>query len=166
MNFISVEAYYLTMAEKYKIKLTDDQVEFLENLTTTGEAKARTFKRAMILLACNEGTSYTRIMALLRVSKTMIANARKNFHELGLEGALYEKTRPGQPKKVTPDVKAKLFALACEEPPEGVNAWTVTLLMEELESRFSIDLGWGTIQRTLADDDIKPWKKKCGASQI
>ncbi|MHA1679731.1 MAG: helix-turn-helix domain-containing protein [Promethearchaeota archaeon] len=139
---------------------------FLEDLTTSGEAKARTFKRAMILLACNEGKSYTQIMEFLRVSKTMITNTRRNFHELGLEGALHEKPRPGQPKKFTPDMKAKLFALACEAPPEGRNAWTVTLLMDELESRFSIDLGWGTIQRTPAEDDIKPWKKKCGVSQI
>nr|MDO8117467.1 helix-turn-helix domain-containing protein [Candidatus Sigynarchaeota archaeon] len=144
------------------IKLTDEQVITLEKLTTTGEAKARTFKRAMILLACNQGKSYLEIMDFLHVSETMIKNTRKNFREFGLEGALYEKSRPGQPKKVTPVVKAKLFALACEEPPNGRNAWTVRMLMEELESRFAIDLGWGTIQRTLAEDDMKPWKKKCG----
>ena len=154
------------MAEKYKIDLTDEQVSFLENLTTSGEAKARTFKRAMILLTCNEGKSYTQIMEFLRVSKTMIGNTRRNFHELGLEGALYEKPRSGQPKKVTPDVEAKLIALACEEPPKGRNAWTITLLMNELESRFSIDLGWGTIQRKLANNELKPWKKKCGVSPI
>ena len=152
------------MTEKYKIQLTDEQVATLEKLTTSGEAKARTFKRAMILLSCNDGKSYAEIMDFLRVSETMVGNTRRNFHELGLEGALYEKSRPGQPRKVTPDVKAKLFALACETPPEGRNAWTIELLMELMDSRFSIKLGWGTIQRTLAEDDVKPWKKKCGAS--
>nr|MDO8115493.1 helix-turn-helix domain-containing protein [Candidatus Sigynarchaeota archaeon] len=151
------------MAEKYEIDLTAEQVATLEKLTTSGEAKARTFKRAMILLACNQKKRYKEIMEFLHVSETMIKNTKRNFHLLGLEGALHEKDRPGQPKKVTPEVKAKLFALACEAPPVGRNAWTVTLLMEELETRFSIDLGWGTIQRTLAEDDMKPWKKKCGA---
>jgi putative transposase len=164
MNFISVDELVIHMAEKYKIVLTDDQVALLEGLTTSGEAKARTFKRAMILLCCNEGKTYDHIMEILRVSETMIKNTKRNFHELGLEGALYEKSRSGQPKKVTPEIKAKLFALACEKPPEGRNTWTITLLMDEMESRFDIDLGWGTIQRTLAEDDIKPWKKKCGAS--
>jgi transposase len=154
------------MAEKYKITLNDEQIVFLKKLTSSGETKARIVKRALILLACNKGKAYTEIMDVLDVSESTITNTKKNFHKLGLEGALHEKSRPGQPRKVTPEVKAKLFALACEEPPEGRNAWTVTLLMEELESRFAIDLGWGTIQRTLAEDDIKPWKKKCGASHI
>ena len=164
MNFISVVPFYSFMAEKYKIDLTGEEVSFLKKLTSSGEAKARTFKRAMILLACNKGKQYAEIMDFLEVSETMVLHTKQNFHELGLEGALYEKDRPGQPKKVTPEVKAKLFALACEVPPEGRNAWTITMLMEEMESRFSVDLGWGTIQRTLAEDDIKPWKKKCGAS--
>ncbi|MHA1997112.1 MAG: helix-turn-helix domain-containing protein, partial [Promethearchaeota archaeon] len=133
---------------------------------TTGEGKARTLKRAMILLACNKGKTVAYIMEALDVSKTMVINTRRNFATDGLEGALYERERPGQPKKVTPDVEAKLIALACEEPPKGRNAWTITLLMEELESRFSIVLGWGTIQRKLANNELKPWKKKCGASPI
>lgn len=163
MKFISVKGITPIMAKRYEIDLTDEQISTLEKLTTSGEAKARTFKRAMILLACNQKKRYSEIIEFLHVSETMIKNTKRNFHQLGLEGALYEKDRPGQPKKVTPEVKAKLFALACETPPEGRNAWTVTLLMEELEVRFSIDLGWGTIQRTLAEDDMKPWKKKCGA---
>lgn len=164
MNFISVVPFCPTMAETYKVVLTREQVSFLKIITSSGEAKARTFKRAMILLACNKGKPHAEIMDFLEVSETMVLNTKRNFHELGLEGALYEKPRPGQPKKVTPNVKARLFALACEAPPGGRNEWTITLLMEELESRFSIDLGWGTIQRTLAEDDVKPWKKKCGAS--
>nr|MDO8117409.1 helix-turn-helix domain-containing protein [Candidatus Sigynarchaeota archaeon] len=162
MNFISVDANNLHMVEKYKVTLTEKDAEFLKKLTTSGEAKARTFKRAMILLAFNDGKPYENVMSSLGVSETMVFNTKKNYCTRGLEGALFEKPRPGQPKKVTPDVEAKLVALACEEPPTGRNSWTISLLTNELESRFSIDLGWGTIQRTLAENQQKPWKKRCG----
>lgn len=164
MNLISVDYNDLFMAEKYKVALTDEQVALLKKITSSGEATARKIKRALILLACNKGKTYAEIMDILDVGEATITNTKRKFHELGLEGALHEKPRPGQPKKVTPEVKAKLFALACEKPPEGRNAWTIDLLMEAMESRFSIKLGWGTIQRTLYEDDVKPWKKKCGAS--
>lgn len=154
------------MAEKYKIVLDDEQIAFLKKLTSSGETKARIMKRALILLACNKGKAYTEIMDVLDVSESTITNTKRNFHELGLEGTLYEKPRPGQPKKITKDIEAKLFALACEQPPDGRNAWTISLLKEEMDNRFSFDIGWGSVQRKLAGSELKPWKKKCGASHL
>nr|MDO8118186.1 helix-turn-helix domain-containing protein [Candidatus Sigynarchaeota archaeon] len=154
------------MAEKYKITLTDEQIAFLGKITTSGETKARTMKRALILLACNKGKAYAEIMDVLDVSESTITNIKKNFHELGFEVALYEKPRPGQPKKITKTMEAKLIALACEEPPAGRNAWTISLLKEQMDTKFSFEIGWGSVQRKLADNELKPWKKKCGASQI
>jgi len=166
MNFISVDHHNSSMAEKYTIELDDEQVAFLKKVTTSGETKARIMKRALILLACNKGKAYAEIMDIIDVSESTITNTKRNFHELGLEGALYEKPRPGQPRKITKNIEAKLIALACEEPPEGRNAWTISLLKEEMDTRFSFEIGWGSVQRKVADNELKPWKKKCGASHI
>lgn len=150
MRFKSGVPLSFHMSERYPVSLSDDQKAFLRKLTTSGKNNARTFKRAMILLACNEDKTYTEMMATLAVSRTMIRNTRKNFCLGGMDAAL----------KVTLNVEARLITLACESPPEGRNTWTINLLKEETSSRFSIQIGWGTVQRKLDKNELKPWKKK------
>jgi transposase len=153
------------MGEQYPVSLSGDQKLILRKITTSGKNSARTFKRAMILLACSENKTYTEIMSTFGVSRTMVRNTRKNLYIGGLEAALHEKPRPGQPLKVTPDVEAKLIALACEAPPEGRESWTIDLLKEGMSTRFSVNIGWGTVQRKLDKTELKPWKKRCGVSR-
>jgi transposase len=161
----AVAPFRLHMTERYPVALSDDQEASLRKLTTSGKNSARTFKRAMILLASDEGKTYTEIMEMLNVSRTMVRNTRKNFFLGGLDSALHEKPRPGQPVKITSEIEAKLTALACEDPPEGRESWTITLLQEQMIDRFSVKIGWGSIQRKLSDNSLKPWKKRCGASR-
>ncbi len=165
MRFKSRVPLSLHMSERYPVLLSEDQKLFLQKLTTSGKNSARNFKRAMILLACSESKTYAEIMATLGVSRTMVRNTRKNFSIGGLDAALNEKPRPGQPLKVTPDVEAKLIALACEAPPEGRESWTIDLLKEGMSTRFSVNIGWGTVQRKLDKNELKPWKKRCGVSR-
>ena len=165
MNFKSVAPFVFLMAKKYPVQLTDDEKTCLLKLTRTGECKARIFKRAMILLACNDGKTYKEITESLGVSRATVCNTRRRYFLEGLEPALHERQRPGQPKKVTPEVEAKITTLACEAPPEGRNHWTISLLKEESKKRFSIKVGWGSVQRTLANHELKPWKKKAGVSR-
>jgi len=165
MNFISVSPFHQLMKNKYPVKLDAKQREYLETLAKRGKGSARFFKRVMILLACDDGKPYPDIESGLSVSHTMIRNTRQKFHEGGLEAALSEKQRPGKPVKITPAVEAKITALACEEPPSGNNYWTIKLLKAKLKDQFSEDVGWGSIQRTLANHELKPWEKRCGASR-
>ncbi|MEX2682776.1 MAG: helix-turn-helix domain-containing protein [Candidatus Sigynarchaeota archaeon] len=153
------------MKNLYPIKLDLAQRSHLETLKKRGKGSARFFKRVMILLACDDGKTYEEIQSGLGVSGTMIRNTRRKFNEGGLEAALGEKPRPGKPVQVTPDIEAKITALACEEPPAGRNTWTIKLLKSEMKGRFAISVGWGSIQRTLAGHELKPWKKRCGASR-
>jgi len=153
------------MKDNYPVVLKEKERALLESLANRGKGSARYFKRIMILLSVDAGKSYAEIESALSVSHTMIRNTRFKFHEEGLEAALTEKIRSGKPKTITPAIEAKITALACEEPPVGNSTWTIELLKTSLNDRFDEGVGWGSIQRVLANHKLKPWKKRCGASQ-
>jgi transposase len=153
------------MKDNYPVVLKEKERALLVSLANRGKGSARFFKRVMILLAVDAGKSYKEIESALNVSHTMIRNTRFKFHEEGLKAALSERKRPGKPRKITPAIEAKITALACEEPPVGNSSWTIKLLKTSLDDRFDEGVGWGSIQRVLANHKLKPWKKRCGASQ-
>lgn len=150
---------------KYRIQLSTEEIDQLTHIVKVGQNKARTITRAWILLKSHENLKYCEIIKELHVTNHLIFNIRKRYCEEGLEASLHEKPRSGQPRKITPDIEAKVTALACETPPQGRCAWTISLLQSELENRFKISVGWTSVQRTLHLHELKPWKKKCGVSR-
>lgn len=46
--------------------------------------------------------------------------------------ALQEKPRPGQPRKVTPELEAAVTRIACSQAPAGYCRWTVSLINERI----------------------------------
>jgi transposase len=123
----------------YHIQLTAQQRKELEQLINAGTCSARTIKRANILLLASEAYTDTEISQTLRCHPTTVERIRKRFVAAGVDFALSEKPRPGQPIKVTGIVEAYLVALACSAPPEGRNAWTMELLAEQLVERRVIE---------------------------
>jgi transposase len=131
---------------KYEVSLKDDQRRFLENITRKGKESARKINRARVLLLANEGKRDKEIQEIVRVSDTMVETTRKKFALEGLENAINEKPRPGQPKKLDGRKEAILIAKACSSPPEGRTRWTMQLLEENL---IELKVSDTTIQRTL-----------------
>lgn len=123
----------------YHIHLTPKQRQELEQLLNSGTSSARKIKRANMLLLASESYTDAEISQVLRCHCTTVERIRKRFVAAGLEFALSEKPRPGQPIKVNGHVEAYLVALACSTPPEGRNAWTMELLAEQLIERHLID---------------------------
>jgi len=118
--------------KKYLIHLNAEEQQQLTDLTCKGSAKARQFKRAMILLKANEGMTDAQIMAAINVSRPCVERVRKRFVEGGLERALNEDPRPGQRRKLDGRGEAQLIATACSQAPEGHDHWTVRLLAGRL----------------------------------
>jgi transposase len=92
--------------------------------------------RARILLLSDEGLagsskSDAQIVSSLGVCSTTVASIRKRFAQEGLESALQERPRPGQPIKFDGNVKAHLMVLACTDPPEGHARWTLRMLADK-----------------------------------
>jgi len=120
--------------KKHKVYLKPDQRKELEKIVSRGKHTATIVKRANILLCLDENTGpvmkQDEIAKVLNVSTVTIMNISKQFVQEGLESVLNLKKRKTPPIKpiATGEVEAKIIALACSEPPEGRNRWTLRLL--------------------------------------
>jgi transposase len=117
------------------IKLEDHEVNFLLDFVKKGAKNARELTRARILLLANQQKGVTEIAKILGVSRNTTFNIRKRYVEEGLQCALFDKPRPGQPIKYTEKHVAEVIALACSSSPDGSRSWSLSLLTEELRKK-------------------------------
>ena len=127
------------MAKRYRVTLTQDEREELERFSTTGKRAARKVlhARTFLLVDCGEhGSKWPtkRVSEALGISPRSIENLKKRFVEDGLLKALERKKRQTPPREIQFDGKfeAHLLALACSDPPEGRERWTIRLLADKL----------------------------------
>lgn len=104
----------------------------LHQLLSKGKDSVRKLNRARALQFSHQGQHPEQISTLLGISIGTVYNLRKRYRQEGLTVAIGEKARPGQPRKVTPDVEAEITAIACSEAPDGSVRWTVSLINERL----------------------------------
>lgn len=149
------------MNVRYRVTLTVEEREHLEGLVAGGTRNVRTVKRAQLLLAADAGTSHEVIAATLSVGIATVFRTKKRFVQEGLERALCEGKRPGQPRKLAASDESVLIALACSKPPCGQARWTMDLLADELVRLTIHDSVSGeTVRRRLGEFAIKPWQQK------
>jgi len=111
-----------------QIQLSAGDRRFLEAFRSKGQHSAREVTRAHILLATEAGVPITQIQRVLGVSRMVIWRTQSAYAEQGLDYALYDAARPGQPAKYGTDQEAEVVALACSQPPEGTARWTIRSL--------------------------------------
>jgi len=126
-----------------KLTLTAKEVEYLTKFVNRGKRSARELTRARILLLINDGKTEMEIKETLRIVRATVSNTKKRYREEGLQSALTEKTRPGQPRKYTYTQEVEIIAIACTDPPKGRKRWTIRLLTGRLKKRK----GFETINR-------------------
>ena len=126
-----------------KIKLKKKDIKYLNTFVSKGSKKARAVTRARVLLLANKGKKDVETQELLAVGRSTIWRVKNNYLNKGVEYALTERDRPGQPVIYDKKKKAEIIAYACTNPPEGRKRWTVRLLAEEL----SKNEGFETINR-------------------
>lgn len=118
---------------KYPIHLTDEQREHLHKLIRGGKAPARKLTHARILLKADAQEADPQTAQALEVSVPTIWRVRKRFCEEGFESALEHKhPRQLKPPRLDGRGQARLFALACSDPPAGRARWTLQLLADRL----------------------------------
>lgn len=126
------------MGKHRHIHLNEDERLELEQLIKSGIHSARVIGRARTLLLLDRSQGKKRTIAdvveAAMVSQRTVSNLKKRYFEGGLEGALYDKPRPGAKPKIDGEVEAHLIAIACSDPPEGYERWTLRLLANELVS--------------------------------
>jgi transposase len=97
-----------------KQPLSPEEIITLENMAKN-HPYADFHRRALALLALNEGRTVVEIAALLRISDQPIYNWAKQWRELGLAGIL-NGHKGGHPRKVTDAMQDTVIELARSEP--------------------------------------------------
>ncbi len=113
-----------------EVRLKKQEREAVREFRSKGEHMARELNRAHILWALDRKIPERQIMEVLGVGRTAIWRTRSAYLERGLEYALRDVQRPGQPKRYRAPEEAEVSALACSSPPEGAKRWTVALLTQ------------------------------------
>src|ERR1700692_838966 len=109
-----------------KFKLSGRSRDHLRTFKRAGGHSLREFNRATILLFLDKGLTISEIGNLLEVDRTTIWRIKKRYLDYGLEMALTEENRSGQPSKYTTHHEAELTVLACGPVPEGRRRrWTI-----------------------------------------
>ena len=147
--------------KKYKVTLTADERNSLQDLIAAGKAPAQKLAHARILLkadAAPGGPAWpdARIAEAVEVDVTTIERVRQRFVEQGFDAALdrKERERPARERKLDGRAEAKLIALACSAPPQGRTAWTLQLLAGRLVELRVVDaVSDETVRRVLKKTD-------------
>jgi transposase len=131
-------------AKKYRVKLSQEQREKLEELTRRGTVSVRMYKRARVLLLADEnseraGKKDAEIAELVDTSLSTVNRVRRRFVEEGLDVALRDKPRPGKPRTFSGRDRAAVTALASSAPPEGRARWSLRLLADKLVELEIVD---------------------------
>ena len=130
-------------------------------LLSGGKQAARKLKRAQILLAADAGVGDEEIAASIGVGGSTVYRTKRRFVEGNLGRALSEEPRPGAERKLTGKEEALLVATACSSPPAGRARWTLELLADAIVKLTAHEsLSRETVRRRLAENDLKPWRKK------
>jgi transposase len=132
-------------------RLTEAQRRQLRSLLAS-EPRARRYRRALALLALDEGRSVTEVAGLVGVSRQAVHNWLAAYRLAPGATALDDGYGPGRPPLWTEALRALLRAALRQRPHHlGYLAanWTVPLLREHLHRQADARLSDDTIRRQL-----------------
>jgi hypothetical protein len=137
-----------------------DQHE-LRTLLKGGVQQVRVVLRALALLQLAEHASAPQIAKVIPLTPQALRRLGHRYQRAGLNGALYEKQRPGAAEVLNTNQKQRIIAMVCSDPPEGRARWTVRLVAEEaVKRKLAPAVGRETVRILLLDHDLKPWREK------
>ncbi len=145
----------------YQLKLTKKDRKQVESMLKRGESKARVQTRCRILLLSEQGYTVRGIVQILGVGNPTVQRVRTCYQQEGLARALFDKPRPGSPRRITDKQRQRIVSLACSDPPLGYVRWTLRLLAEEAVRRKIVSaIGKDRVRNILQAHRLKPWRKK------
>lgn len=148
---------------KILITLSSDENALLCAVIKRGTTKAQTVTRARILLLSHRGKTNNAIVGALGCAPRTVTEVRKRYQERnGIEEAIYDASRPGQPKKITPEHEAFVIATACTDAPKGHHHWTLNALKDKLIATYDNlqSVSDERIRQILLHAELKPWREK------
>jgi len=141
---------------KHIVVLSENDERKIKTFLKKGKCLSRDYLRAQILLMSHEGLKRETIAQQLKCSYSHVYNTIRKYCTKGLEEAITDKKRKGRPLKLQKKQQAHLMALACSDPPEGRQCWTMQLLADKC-----IEL---TLVEFISDETVRRFLKKSKSS--
>lgn len=154
--------WYMKKLHKHIIQLSRKEREYLQGIIRHEKRNVRIVTRARILLLSHKSEGRDVIAAKLEIGRSTVQRVRDRYREGGLDRALHDAPRPGQPPKITEAGEAHLVALATSSPPAGEEKWTLELLKERMvkDGKAPQDITTVALWKRLKQRQIKPWREK------
>ena len=151
------------MPKKHLVELSPEERGELEHLVRCGKVAARKRQHAQVLLKTDSGADGPRwpderIAHSFSLAVRSVERIRQRFAEHGLTDAL-ERRQPcrTKPRRFDGEQEARLIAVACSQPPEGRQRWTLRLLADKAVALGIVDkVDHTTVGRTLKKTNSSP----------
>lgn len=145
----------------FTIRLPANEKRTLAALLRRGSVNARVITRAHILRQLAKGHSPPAIAENLSVCANTVRNVARRYISEGLDAALFDLPRPGQPELLDTKQKQQIIAMVCSAPPPDRARWTLHLIVEEAcKARIVASISHETVRRLLQEHDLQPWREK------
>ena len=142
-----------------KVKSTDRKK--VDALLRGGVQQVRVVLRALALRQLSHGTTAPQVARTVPLTPKAIREIAHRYNQWGLDGALYERERPGAKPVLSDSQKQRIIAMVCSDPPENRARWTVRLIVEQaIKTKLVPRVGRETIRVLLEGHDLKPWREK------
>lgn len=144
---------------KIKIRLTDEEEVTLRLWTAAGKTEQRMARRARVILLSAEGRSLEEVSMGSGLSPQNCSRWRKRFMGDRLEG-LKDLPRAGRPRRISPQERVSIMAMACQKPSDGSTRWSMRKLAKAVGRSKS------AVHQILNEGELKPHRVKywCGRS--
>ncbi|MBI3090698.1 MAG: helix-turn-helix domain-containing protein [Candidatus Tectomicrobia bacterium] len=109
------------------LTLTAEEQATLRAWAHAGATAPRLAQRATAILLAADGLPWKEICRRTGLSLENSLKWQRRFRGQRLEG-LRDRPRPGPPRRISPQRKTLLIALACSLPPDGGRRWSVRTL--------------------------------------
>jgi len=116
--------------KKEHVRLSDEDLAFINELLCKGDLPVRKQNRALGLRELHRGKTYQEVAILVNMSYRTVHSWGKKYKEEGLL-FLDDKPRCGRPPEISGEAKGKIIALACSKPPKGYQRWSLRLLADK-----------------------------------
>src|ERR1017187_5012011 len=145
---------------KVQVRLSKPDQGQLDELLRGGLQPVRTVLRALVLRQLADGQTIRKVARNVGLTPKTVWLTSQRYRQGGLEGALYERARPGEEARLDGPHRPRIMGLGCRPPPEGQARWTVRLLAEEAVKRKLVPrVGRETVRILHQSHDLKPWRE-------
>lgn len=152
----------------YRVTLTDEEVNVLDDVLNRGKHSAQKRKRAHAMLLAHSGMTDKENSSISGMRVRSIQDMRKHFVEEGFEATLNGIPKKPRPETISGEDKARLIALACEVKPDGHSHWSLRVIQEKflaLENVTVTSVSHETIRKVLKKAIPSLGKDGSGASR-